>query len=234
MSTYGMPSYEIDPRGVRELEPDVLDARGRMKVLPASFWAETTYEERALFGHRQGIYSFPTVELVEELSALIAGRRAIEIGAGHGVLAEALGIPATDSKQQNRAKYRAIYELTGQPPVKYGRNVTQLDARAAVRRYRPEVVIGCWVTHKYDPRRHWASGNEAGIDEADVIANTGLYVVIGNERVHASKAIWDLPHRVTHAAFLYSRAAPGSREFLAMWPNSARPAAEQPVLPQDA
>src|SRR5262245_10991707 len=74
--------FVIVPGSTRHLAPDVLDNRGRLRVMPAAYWATTTPAERALFGHRHGLYSFPTVELVDHLREVIAGRVAIEIGAG--------------------------------------------------------------------------------------------------------------------------------------------------------
>jgi hypothetical protein len=218
-------AFELNPDEIRDIAPDVLDPEtGRMRVLPASYWAGTTLEERALFGHRHGIYSFPTVELVERLTELIAGRTAIEIGAGHGVLAEALGIRATDSRQQEQAMYRAELALmgTGQPPVRYGPKVIEAHASRAVRRYRPQVVIGCWVTHKYDPARHAAGGNEVGVDEVDILRNCENYIVVGNEKVHAGKTIWARRHRIEYPDFVYSRAVNGTREFIAIWPGGGR------------
>lgn len=207
----------IDPTQVRDLASEVLDEQGRPRILPAAYWATTTPEERALLGHRHGLYSLPTVELVGHLRQLIGDRSAIEIGAGNGVLAEALGIPATDSRQQEIPEYRMRISLAGQAPVRYGPNVVHMDARAAVRHYRPDVVVGCWVTHRYDPRRHAAGGNEVGIDEEDVIRRCRLYVVVGNEAVHAGKVIWRLPYRIEYPSWLYSRAVNGSRDFIATW-----------------
>lgn len=213
----------LDPSRIRDLAPLVLNEQGQMRVLPAAFWAGTTLSERSLFGHRQGIYSFPTTELVEYFKDLIDGRVAIEIGAGHGILAQALGIPATDNRMQDMPKYRIIYEQSGQPTVKYGPNVIELDAESAVRHYRPDVVIGCWVTHKFDPARPLAAGNEVGIDEADVIASVQQYVVVGNDQVHRGKPIWELPHTRTRPPFVYSRAANGTQDFLAIWPGGKHP-----------
>jgi len=215
MST--MTMYSLDPRGVRDLGADALDDRGRLRVMPASFWAETTREERALFGVRHGLYSFPTVELVARLRELIGERSAIEIGAGHGVLAEALGIVATASHQQAMPAYRALYEAMRWPIVPYGPNVQRLDARAALRTYRPQVVIACWVTHKFDPGRPEAEGNEAGIDEDWIIDNCETYIVVGNDHVHRQKAIWSRPHSIERPPFVFSRAANGSPEFIAAW-----------------
>jgi len=212
----------IDEEQTRDLAPEVLDDEGRIRVLPASYWAGTTPHERALFGHRHGIYSFPTVELVEYLRDLIGDREAIEIGAGHGVLAQALGIPATDSRQQAQGYARAIYEATGRPPVQYGPNVEEMHASRAVRHYRPQVVVGCWVTHLFDPRRPEAGGNNAGIDEWDILRNCGQYVVVGNDAVHGVKAIWSRPHHVEHPPWLYSRAVAGGGDFVAVWRGVSR------------
>jgi hypothetical protein len=211
----------LDPRGIRDLSPQVLDGSGRMKILPSEFWASTTPAERALFGHTHAIYAIPTTELVEHLRQFIAGRKAIEIGAGNGVLADALGITATDNRMQARSKYKRIFAQTGQPTVTYGRNIIERDAYEAVRRYEPEVVIGCWITHRYDPARHWAGGNEIGVDEMDVLAHCQEYVLIGNDKIHGTKVLWDLPHAKTYPPFVYSRAANGTKDFIAVWPNSA-------------
>jgi hypothetical protein len=208
----------IDPSTVRDLRPDALGADGRLRVLPAAFWASTSALERAAFGMQTGLYSFPTLELVAYLRELIAGRAAIEIGAGHGVLAEALGIPGTDSYQQRLPRYRAVYEHIGQPIVPYGPRVQRMPASQAIRHYRPAVVIGCWVTHKYDPSQHERGGNEAGIDEADVLQHCTVYVFVGHERVHKDKPIWRCRHSIEFPAFVYSRAMPGDgRNFVAVF-----------------
>ncbi|WP_285412940.1 hypothetical protein [Variovorax sp. efr-133-TYG-130] len=178
---------------------------------------ETTAQERLMFGVRQGIYSFPTDELCEFLRSRIDGRIAIEIGSGHGILAEALAIPATDNRQQEDPELRADYGQIGQPTVPYGKNVETLDADAAVRKYRPNVVIACWVTHRFDPAQPHAGGSVTGVDEASLIEACDEYIFIGNERVHAHKPIWKMPHEKLTPSWLYSRAVNGSREFIATW-----------------
>lgn len=215
-----MGTFHLDPLTTRDIAPSVLDSFGRLRVMPSEFWASTTPEERGWFGHQYGAYLFPTVELVASLLALIDGRKAIEIGAGNGVLAEALGITATDSRQQEAPEYRAIYAATGQPTVRYGSNVVTIDAHAAVNRYQPEVVVASWVTHKWDPARPEAGGNEAGVREEWIIDNCAEYIFIGNEKVHQHKSIWQrLPHGIAYRSFIYSRAMNGTRDFLASWPG---------------
>lgn len=212
-----MKSFLIDTCGLRDLGEEALDPKGRLRVMPAAFWEKTTSEERGAFGVRNGLYSFPTVELVHRLHEIIDGRSAIEVGAGHGVLAEALGILATDSHQQAMPKYRTLYEAMQQPIVPYGPNVEKLDAVAAIRKHKPRVVIGCWVTHRYDPRRPFAGGNEVGLDEEWILDHCETYVVVGNTKVHEHKAIWKRPHVIEHPPYVFSRAANGSPDFIAVW-----------------
>lgn len=211
------PGVALDPKRVRDISPDVLDEYGRLRIMPASYWRSTMRDERILFGTRRGIYNFPTEELVKYLRHIIGGRSAIEIGAGNGVLASALGITATDSYQQRRPKYRMIYERAGQPIVPYGSNVIEINAYQALRKFKPQVVIGCWVTHLYDPVRHEAGGNEVGVDEVDVLDRCETYVHVGNEKVHEGKAIWSEPHTIAYPEWVYSRAHNGTRDFVAQW-----------------
>jgi hypothetical protein len=187
-----------------------------MQILPAAFWASTTTDERALFGINTGIYSFPTIELVERLREIIDGRSAIEIGAGNGVLAEALGIPGTDSYQQVMPEYRLFYDMHGLPIVPYGPNVVEMHASRAVRHHKPQVVIGCWVTHKFKPEEAERGGNEVGIDELDVLQHCASYVFVGHERVHQYSRLWSQKHAIEFPPFVYSRALAGSRDFIAI------------------
>lgn len=208
---------EINTLETRDLRPDVLDENGRIRILPASFWAATTVHERAAFGARTGHYSFPTTELVARLQVSTAGRVAIEVGAGNGVLAEALGIPATDNFQQRMPRYHLYYASIEQAIVPYGENVIDMDASHAVRYFKPDVVIGCWVTHKFDPKQPQREGNEIGLDEADILRHCAEYIFVGNELVHQHKPIWDCPHKRLYPPYVFSRAFNGSRDFLAVF-----------------
>jgi hypothetical protein len=149
--------------------------------------------------------------------ARIAGRSAIEIGAGHGVLAQALGIPATDNRQQENEEVQACYRVLGQPTVPYGDHVEKIDAVAAIAKYRPRSSIECWVTHRLKTDRPEAGGSATGVDEAAVVAACEEYIVIGNERVHAHKPIWSLPCEKLTSPCLHSRAVNGSAHVVAMW-----------------
>lgn len=214
-----MTAFILNPADVRDISPLLLDEAGCLKIVSSSVLAATTREERAMFGVRHAFYGLPTIELIEHLKSLIAGRSAIEIGAGSGVLAQALGIPATDNRQQEWPSVQEYYAALRQPTIRYGDHVEALDAKAAVAKYKPQVVIASWVTHRYDPARHEAGGNQDGVDEVALLKHCEEYILIGNEKVHASKPLWALPHTKEQLPFLFSRAANGSADFIARWPG---------------
>jgi hypothetical protein len=156
MST--MDAYFTDAASVRDIASLLLDSHGRLRVVPARSLEDTTAQERLVFGVRHGLYSFPTEELCDFIRARIQGKSAIEIGAGHGALAAALALPATDNRRQEEPELKAHYRQIGQPTVPYGDHVEKLDAVLALRKYRPNVVVACWVTHLFDAHRPDAEG----------------------------------------------------------------------------
>lgn len=207
----------FDPVNTRDLTPELIDEQGHLRVVPASVFANTTTAERAVFGHRHALYGFLTTELIDYLTPLLSGRTALEIGAGHGGLARALGIRATDNCMQADPLIKAHYASMGQPVIQYGPNVEKLSAEQALLKYKPRVVLASWVTHKYDDKRHEAGGNMFGVHEESVIEACETYIVIGNAQVHAGKSIWQLPHRKITPPWLYSRATNPSPNFIAIW-----------------
>ena len=178
-------------------------------------------EDRVAFCVASGSYLLPTTELVAALKAAIGGRTALEIGSGSGVLAKALGIRATDNRMQEWPEVKKLYGSLQQAVVTYGENVEEIDAEEAVRKYKPQVVVAAWVTHKYDPARPYAGGNEHGVIEENIIDNCETYIFVGNSKVHANKSIWARPHTWIEPPWLYSRAINGSPNFIAAWGKSA-------------
>lgn len=85
---------------------------------------------------RKGIYCFYSKKLIARLSALIAGRSTLEIGAGDGTLSRFLvanGVPVTATDDHSWADR-----------ITYPEHVVRMDASAALRQWRPQVVICCW------------------------------------------------------------------------------------------
>lgn len=207
----------LDASTIRDISGELLDEHGVLRVMDASFYARTTWQERALFSSRHGTYVLPTHELIEYLRGVIAGRCVIEIGAGNGVVAAALGIRATDNFQQSRPSIVEAYLQAGQEPVRYGSNVENLDALSAVRKYRPQVILGCWVTHLYDPQSPSLGGNVDGIDERTLLSTCDQYVFVGSRKAHRLKPILRLSHRLETPPGLYSRASADHQDFVAIW-----------------
>lgn len=107
--------------------PDLFDEDGTLQPMPAAFWAEMPREDRQRFGYVHGLYSFPTLETIATLKAMLPAG-ALEIGAGNGGYCKALEIRGTDSYMQERPDIAAHYAATRQPTVKYGAHVERLDA----------------------------------------------------------------------------------------------------------
>lgn len=216
-------AWEIDPHDGENLAACLLDDQGQLRVVPAAQLASSSAQARLHFGVTHGIYGFVTLELVQHLQTIIAGRSAIEIGAGHGRLAAALGIPATDNRQQEEPALREYYAALGQPTVRYGDEVQKLDAAAAIAHHQPQVVVASWVTHRFLPDRPEAGGSTSGVDEEAVIQACETYIVIGNTHVHRHKPIWLLPHDLIKPPWLFSRAVNGSPDFIAVWERARMP-----------
>lgn len=112
-----------------------------------------------------------------------------------------------DSHQQNWPDVRALYLASQQPTINYGKDVLELDALAAVEEYKPDIVIGAWVTHWIDPDLPppVGGGNMYGIKEEEILKQVKRYIVIGAEEVHKYKPIMKLPHKTIEATFVRSR-----------------------------
>lgn len=194
-----------------------LDASGRLTVQPFSFYQQFNQSEICAFAIKQGLYSLPTRELVEQLKTWIGDKTALEIGAGNGVLAEALGIRATDNKMQLWPEIAQHYRALRQAPVVYGPSVEELDGNAAVLKYKPDVVVACWVTHLYREDRHHAGGNMFGVNEEDVLENCKAYIHIGNSQTHQGKSIRNRPHRRYQMPWLVSRSMQPELNEISIW-----------------
>jgi len=142
------------------------DARGRRRVTAAAEFDRAAARlprgelERICELNPWGpIYFIPTRPFLRALARTIretGARRVLEVAAGDGHLSRELArvapdlrIVATDSgqweKPQARMNARERRELRGVAGLRLGENVVRLDALAAIRRYRPELVLACWL-----------------------------------------------------------------------------------------
>ncbi len=159
-------------------------------IKPCSFAQLKQFSQSQIsyFCLQHAIYQLPTIELIDFIHNQIGGESAIEIGSGNGHIGSALGIKMTDNHMQLIPSIKAHYELLGQPVIKYGKDVEQIDAISAVEKYKPEVVVACWVTHKF--KDGMEVGNMLGVEE-ELFFDMGVkkYVHVGNENVHRQKPL---------------------------------------------
>lgn len=211
-----LPNENID-----YLNDILLDENGKLKILSAKVYHKINPNHLRLFGHKYGIYSFPTIELAEWLIDNFDLSECIEIGAGNGILAQYLGIIATDSKQQtHNTETNFLYQLMKQPVIKYGENVEKLNTIEAIKEYKPRTVIAQWVTHIYDSDEPFRGGNIYGVDEQFILDNVNTYIFIGNESVHMHKPILGHPHYRIPADWIVSRAKHPEKNIIYIWDNN--------------
>lgn len=221
MSNFGPLQISVlEPCNISSLEKEVF-ADGLLQVKPSSFYESISSNEMRYLCFVHGIYNLPTVELVEWLHEKIGGRKAIEIGAGHGALGRALGIPITDSRLQDDPGVQAYYQMIGgQPTVKYPSDITKLDALSAVEHFSPEIVIGAWCTHLYREDEPWRHGNMRGVNEDLLLEKVHTYIHIGNTTIHDKKRILNKPHQTFREPKLYGRASLPENNLIWVWEKS--------------
>lgn len=188
-----------------------LNMDGHVEILPRDFYKKYKMEEIAAFCVRAAIYNVPTLEQIDALAQLFGDSDVVEIGAGNGVLAGALAnkhvrIRAVDNYMQTFPEVAMAYRLNQQPTIKYGQHVIRMDGLEYVRKVKPAVVLGCWITHRYNPAEPLRGGNMYGPDELELLQHAGTYVHIGNAKVHAAKPLHELTHRRYVPPWLVSRA----------------------------
>lgn len=92
-----MSSLIVNPCDISVIERDLFDEKGLLRVMPYDYYKQVPRDVLRYFAHQHAVYVFPTTEMVDWFRENMEGT-AIEIGAGHGALARALNIPATDSR----------------------------------------------------------------------------------------------------------------------------------------
>lgn len=147
-----------------------------------SFLRSQNQNDIQYYTHLNAIYGIVTNELVEYIANIIKGKRAIEIGSGNGTLGRALSIPLTDSHLQARKDIKAFYKKINTEVINYPSDVKKITALKAIKTYRPEIVVGSWITHKYNPKKDKLKGNTFGVDECRILLKEKVkqYIMLGN------------------------------------------------------
>lgn len=216
------PAHLLSNADTSYMDTIFFDNKGKFIVYDSDIFKGIPINHIALFCHRHGIYGIPTTELIDWISHLqfFDKSKTIEIGAGIGALGRALGIKMTDSKLQEKEFIKKAYAAMGQPVIKYPKDVIRKEAMKAIEHYKPEIVIGSWVTHKYD-EAGWSSvlngGNLWGVEEDKFLQKVKYYILIGNKRTHAQKPIMSIKHTEYQYDWLYSRSMHPEDNFIAIW-----------------
>lgn len=145
---------------ISELEELTGATAGMIRPIPSAEVEKFSFSVLRLFLHKYGLYTMPTVELIEYLAGIIEGKKAIEIGAGMGIIGRSLGIPVTDNKMQQWPQIKAHYDRMQQPTIQYPLDIIEMDAIKAVKHYKPDIVIGSYITHKWKPGMNSVTSTE--------------------------------------------------------------------------
>lgn len=201
------------------LEARLLLPNKKLRLLPAAEYDTLDPHDLRLFCHKYARYGLPTEETVATIKAMIGGRMAIEIGCGHGDLGYHLGIHRTDAMLQDEPGIKELYRLTGQPTVNYPNDVKKLTAEAAVEKFKPQVVVGSWITEWISPHLPPPpqGGSVFGVKVAEMLAKIETYIMVGNLATHGRSACMSLPHDTMAFDFIRSRAVQPELDRIFTW-----------------
>jgi hypothetical protein len=162
------------------------------------------------FLHEIGVYAYPTKELIEFLGNELVGT-SIEIGCGYGQIGRSLGLPITDAKVQEIPEVKAYYLQNGQPIIQYPKDVEKLEAQEAIKKYKPQTVIGTYITHKWNGK----CGSVYGVVEGKILA-TCKYINVGSDLIHYDKPILKYDHKTYRFEWLITRNIQ-QQNFIKVW-----------------
>lgn len=206
---------DIPEAKLKELDKFFFDKEGNYILHSAADILKISAGDIAVWCHKKAIYGLPSQELVSFLKNEIREKKAIEIGAGHGYLGNALNIPQTDSYLQERRSIRKFYNLAGQPTINYPNRVRKLNAIQAITRFKPEVVIGSWITQRGTAEIPQSSAY--GPNEEKILKMVKKYIMIGHISQHDKKIIRKYPHQVIYGDWICSRSLDRSGNIIYIW-----------------
>lgn len=202
---------------------ELLQTYSLNEPVPAKIIPKYSLNSWMLFLGYKGVFQLPTIELIDFINHLISGRSAIEICCGIGTIAKSLNIPATDRKLSEGTGnefHDYILKKEENEFNKYAYNfpdfVEKLTAYRAIEKYKPEVVIGCWVTEKARGRK---IGSGYGVEEDKILDRVGTYIHCGNSAnpLHSKKYIRKFKHWTIEADWLLDKASLRGPSQIKIW-----------------
>jgi hypothetical protein len=215
-----MQSLILPNENTDYLDELLLDGNGLLKVVPASILQSANPTHLIMWGNKKGVYCLPTTELIEWLQEQISGRSAIEICSGNGAIGRALNIPRTDSYIQTTPEMMAYYALLSAIPIFPPEDVLKFEANEAVDHFKPEVVLGSYITQKYlpgDENEPKVGSSLYGVDELALLPKVKTYITIGNKLTHGDKRIRKFPHQTFQFPWLFTRSVKPQNNEISVW-----------------
>lgn len=192
---------------------------GSLVIHPAKVIKSLPWDDLRLWMHYKAVYGVPTQELVQFLKEEIGNLSAIEIGSGCTGLGRFLSIKMTDAKIQDK-QAALYYAVMNQPTIKYPDDVEAIEALDAIEVYKPNVVIGSWITRWIDPSKPLPEdgfgGNMYGVKEDILISKVDKYIHIGSEAIHSYKLKLK-PTRILKPDWLVSRGSVRKDDVIYIW-----------------
>lgn len=217
---------------IQRVNVDYLDAlfinqQGLIQAVPAVVLEEIPHEHLMIWANDHAVFQIVTCELIEWLRGQIGAKKALEICAGNGVISRELGIIGVDNRLQEKPyfrksmdeKYGEGHEFNGTHPPK---EIKKYEAIEAIRVFRPEIVVGAFVTAKNtrDEAAKGISGNAYGPDMKELFRRVRIYIHFGNMATHLPNPVYELPHTELSYPWLYSRAFDQSLNRIWIWENT--------------
>jgi len=215
-----MQTYFLENEDVSYIDKLLLDQNGMLHPVAAEELLALPHNHLMIWGNKNGVYTYPTIELIEWIKEKIAGRSAIEICAGTGVMGRAIGITSTDSYIQTTPEMIVYYKALGQQPIFPAIDVKKYEANEAVDAIKPDVVVGCYVTQKYipgDEKQPVIGSSLYGVDELAMLLKIKTYINVGNYSTHKDKRIRKFPHKVYNYPWLITRASKPEQNEIVIW-----------------
>lgn len=207
------------------LDDLLLDERSLYKAVPASLLLRLPHNHLQVWAHDHAIYQFVTIEMIGWLREQIGEAKALEICAGNGVIARTLGITGIDSRVQETAYFQrclkekygpeAEYQQLTRPP----KEIKKYEAMEAVRVFRPEIVIGAFVTPKgtREQSAKGIMGNAYGPNMQELLQRVKKCIHFGNRNTHLPNPIYDMPHHELEFPWLVNRSFDQSLNRVWVW-----------------
>jgi len=220
-----MRAWLLPNADVSYLDEILLDEKDMLRVLPYSVYTKLDLAHIQAWAGKNGVYTFPTTELIDWIHHRIAGRKAIEICAGNGAIGRALKIVTTDSYNQCLPEMKAYYKALGQECTDPPSDVYQFEAMEAVDTLKPKVVVASYATQKYLPGDEGPptiGSSVYGVDELAMLPLIQTYIFIGSDMSHGDKRILKFPHETHRFPWIVTRGLHPEQNFIKVWDNACR------------